>query len=118
MQVSPGWTVCFRSCLHSVPRRWLLPVPLTWDLQVQVTDTANRGHRWSPARPGDALLDSSLTADLHSEWASCENERDPVSSLDAKAHQMAFTKNPNITEEGQRGLIPGTCSSANLVETI
>lgn len=68
------------------PRCWLLPHPvsstLTWDLQVQVTDTANRGHRWSPAGPGDTLFDSSLTTDLHSEWASCETERDPVSTLD------------------------------------
>lgn len=83
--MSPGWTACFRSCLYLVPKCWLPPCPisstLTRDLQVQVTDTANRGHSRSPAGPGDALSDSSLATDLHSEWASWETERDPVSSL-------------------------------------
>lgn len=95
MEMSPGGTACFRSCLHLVLRCWLLSCPisstLTWDLQVQVTDTANRGHRRSPAGPGDALFDSSLTTDLHGEWASWESERNPVSSLDSKA-QMALTQ--------------------------
>lgn len=42
---------------------------LTWDFQVQVTDAPDGSHRWGPAGPGDALLDSSLPANLHSKRA-------------------------------------------------
>lgn len=50
---------------------------LTWDFQVQVADASNSRHRWGPAGPGDALLDSPLPTDLHRKWASCKNQEGP-----------------------------------------